>query len=158
MIRLEVAAGTGALRTVEAREGVVRLGRTPDCELPIEAVHVSALHATISAAPDGWVLRDQSTNGTRVVRDSGRIDLGERATREALLEDGVATRRGIMCSHREDAWAGLPLPHALPHSESAQDGCILLPLFPGMTAAEQELVADSLARACATAPACTAPR
>ena len=85
-------------------------------------------------------------------------EVHQREVMQALLEDGVATRRGIMCSHREDAWAGLPLPHALPHSESAQDGCILLPLFPGMTAAEQELVADSLARACATAPACTAPR
>jgi transcriptional regulator with GAF, ATPase, and Fis domain/pSer/pThr/pTyr-binding forkhead associated (FHA) protein len=94
MIRLELVADTGALRTVETRDGLVRLGRSPDCELSIEAVHVSALHATITAAPDGWVLRDQSTNGTRVVRDGARIDLSERATRDALLEDGDVLELG----------------------------------------------------------------
>lgn len=72
----------------------------------------------------------------------------QRAVMQAMLDDGVATRRGIMCAHREPAMAGFALRFPLPHSEAAQDGSIVLPLFPGMTAAQQDQVADSLARAC----------
>jgi dTDP-4-amino-4,6-dideoxygalactose transaminase len=65
-----------------------------------------------------------------------------------MLDDGVSTRRGIMCSHLEPAYAGRPQPHDLQHSEQAQQRCILLPLFPGMPGAEQQQVAASLRRAC----------
>ncbi|MEN9419480.1 MAG: hypothetical protein RI988_3100 [Pseudomonadota bacterium] len=74
----------------------------------------------------------------------------QRAVMQAMLDAGVATRRGIMCSHREDAYAGMALAHPLPHSEAAQDGCVLLPLYTGMTEAEQGHVVTALAQACAT--------
>jgi perosamine synthetase len=80
------------------------------------------------------------------VRLPGHCD--QREVMQALLDDGIGTRRGIMCSHREDAYRGIALPHALPHSEAAQDRCVLLPLYAQMTLAEQERVAASLARAC----------
>lgn len=70
--------------------------------------------------------------------------LDQRAVMQQMLDDGVSTRRGIMCSHREPAYADAPLDHALPESERAQDHCIILPLFPQMTAAEQDAVAASL--------------
>jgi perosamine synthetase len=73
----------------------------------------------------------------------------QRTVMQALLDAGVSTRRGIMCSHREPAYQGLPLRHRLPHSESAQDRCILLPLYPHMTIEEQRQVAAALRTACA---------
>jgi dTDP-4-amino-4,6-dideoxygalactose transaminase len=73
----------------------------------------------------------------------------QRAVMQWMLDRGVATRRGIMCSHREAAYADVPLRTALPHSEAAQDEGLILPLYPQMTAEEQALVAGSLREACA---------
>jgi dTDP-4-amino-4,6-dideoxygalactose transaminase len=72
----------------------------------------------------------------------------QRAVMQAMLDDGVATRRGIMCSHREPVYRECVPPGGLPESEAAQERCIILPLYPQMTAEEQERVAASLARAC----------
>jgi dTDP-4-amino-4,6-dideoxygalactose transaminase len=74
--------------------------------------------------------------------------VAQRQVMQTMLDAGVATRRGIMCSHREAAYASQPLPHPLPHSEAAQDGCVLLPLYAGMTTDEQAHVVASLGQAC----------
>lgn len=66
---------------------------------------------------------------------------------QMMLDEGISTRRGIMCSHREAACADLPKRFELPHSEQAQDRCIVLPLFPQMTDTELERVCDALQRA-----------
>ena len=87
----------------------------------------------------------------------------QRQVMQSMLEAGVATRRGVMCAHREasypratwscgadracDARPG-PCPH-LPHSESAQDRTIAIPLFDAMTDDEQTRVVEALAQACA---------
>jgi len=68
----------------------------------------------------------------------------QRGVMQAMLDAGISTRRGIMCSHREDAYRNLPLRHPLPRSELAQDQCILLPLFAQMTEDEQRAVASAL--------------
>jgi perosamine synthetase len=72
----------------------------------------------------------------------------QRTVMQAMLDAGIATRRGIMCSHREAVYADAPLRMPLPHSEAAQDHCVILPLYPQMTSAEQEQVAAVLKRAC----------
>jgi dTDP-4-amino-4,6-dideoxygalactose transaminase len=72
----------------------------------------------------------------------------QRAVMQHALDRGVATRRGIMCSHREPAYAQSLPRHALSHSESTQDGCVILPLYGQMTDEEQERVAEALAEAC----------
>jgi dTDP-4-amino-4,6-dideoxygalactose transaminase len=72
----------------------------------------------------------------------------QRKVMQAMLDAGVSTRRGIMCSHREEAYGNLPLRHPLPHSESAQDHCILLPLYQEMEVEEQQRVASALRAAC----------
>jgi dTDP-4-amino-4,6-dideoxygalactose transaminase len=74
----------------------------------------------------------------------------QRAVMQAMLDEGISTRRGIMCSHREEAYRHQPLRRPLPHSEQAQDACILLPLFPDMTDEQQQQVASALRRACGT--------
>jgi perosamine synthetase len=73
----------------------------------------------------------------------------QRAVMQAMLDAGVSTRRGVMCSHREPAYRSVPNRFALPHSERAQDQCILLPLYPQMTDDEQRQVVSALIAACA---------
>jgi perosamine synthetase len=69
---------------------------------------------------------------------------------QTMLDVGVSTRRGIMCAHREPAYADWP--HGpLPVSEGAQDRCVLLPLYNGMTAEQQEQVVQALQDAWAAA-------
>lgn len=75
-------------------------------------------------------------------------DLDQREVMQAMLETGVSTRRGIMCSHREEAYRDALLPYSLSHSERAQDHAILLPLYAQMTHAEQDQVVAALAAAC----------
>ncbi len=72
----------------------------------------------------------------------------QRTVMQRMLDEGVSTRRGIMCSHREPAYTDLSLRSPLPRSELAQDRSIVLPLYPQMTAAEQERVATALRRSC----------
>ena len=72
----------------------------------------------------------------------------QRTVMQSMLDAGVATRRGIMNSHREAVYSDAPLRMPLPHSESAQDSCIILPLYPQMTHAEQDQVVEALKTAC----------
>lgn len=76
------------------------------------------------------------------VRLPGRID--QRTVMQKLLDQGIATRRGIMCSHREAPYADTELRHDLRQSELAQDHAILLPLYAQMSEGEQIRVADAL--------------
>jgi dTDP-4-amino-4,6-dideoxygalactose transaminase len=69
-----------------------------------------------------------------------------------MLDRGIATRRGIMCSHREAAYrnGGYRAASHLSESEAAQDHSIILPLFHQMTAAHQDRVVETLAQAIST--------
>lgn len=70
--------------------------------------------------------------------------VAQRTLMQALLDAGVSTRRGIMCSHREAAYAGNAAPFPLPHSEAAQDRSVLLPLYPSMAPADLVRIVDAL--------------
>jgi perosamine synthetase len=83
------------------------------------------------------------------VRLPARCD--QRAVMQYMLDKGISTRRGIMCSHREPAYRDAPLRFPLPHSEWAQDRGIILPLYPQMTHAEQDSVVSALREALAYA-------
>ncbi len=72
----------------------------------------------------------------------------QKAVMQSMLDAGIATRRGIMCIHREVSYAG-DVHAPLPRSEAAQDHCIILPLYPQMTHAEQDQVATTLKQSCA---------
>ncbi|CAM5798261.1 DegT/DnrJ/EryC1/StrS family aminotransferase [Rhizobacter fulvus] len=80
------------------------------------------------------------------VRLTDRLD--QRAVMQTLLDSGISTRRGIMCSHREPAYRDQPLAHPLTQSELAQDQVVLLPLYPGMSGGDQRRVAQALRGAC----------
>lgn len=70
--------------------------------------------------------------------------LDQRAVMQSMLAAGASTRRGIMCSHREDAYHGLGVRFPMSESEAAQDRCILLPLYTGMTDDIQQRVSSAL--------------
>jgi dTDP-4-amino-4,6-dideoxygalactose transaminase len=90
--------------------------------------------------------------------------VNQREAMQALLDAGIASRRGIMCAHREPAYTTEPWscgegPGAcgcapgtcrrLQESERAQDRSIVLPLYHQMTDADQDRVATALREVCA---------
>jgi dTDP-4-amino-4,6-dideoxygalactose transaminase len=83
----------------------------------------------------------------------------QRKVMQRMLDAGVATRRGVMCSHREmayprGAWGcsarangcdcGVGMCRELRNSEDAQDRTIILPLFPTMTMEQQDRVVEAV--------------
>lgn len=63
-----------------------------------------------------------------------------------LLEKGIEAKPGIMTIHREPAYKDICKGLLLPESESVCDDCIILPLYPQMTAQEQNYVIDSISK------------
>jgi dTDP-4-amino-4,6-dideoxygalactose transaminase len=77
------------------------------------------------------------------VRVKPDADVSAAELMDLLLEDGIATRRGIMAIHLEQSYqnsAGF-----LPHTEAAASEFVLLPLFPGLADEMQDFVVDRLA-------------
>jgi len=71
----------------------------------------------------------------------------QRGVMQAMLDRGVATRRGIMCAHREKPYQRED-GYQLPESERAQDRNIILPFYPQMSDEEQNYVSEMLHEAC----------
>jgi perosamine synthetase len=76
------------------------------------------------------------------VRLPGRVD--QKAVMQRLLDRGIATRRGIMCSHREKPYSDDARCNELPKSELAQDHSLLLPIYAQLSEDDQAQVADAL--------------
>ena len=76
------------------------------------------------------------------VRLPDRVE--QKAVMQSLLDQGIATRRGIMCSHREAPYSGDKQRHDLRQSELAQDHSILLPIYAQMSEDDLVRVADAL--------------
>jgi perosamine synthetase len=77
-----------------------------------------------------------------------RLLAGSRVTRDELmqrlLDQGIATRRGVMAAHREPAYRGQRLRVSLPATDAAGRSAIVLPLYHSMTAAEQDRVIEAV--------------
>jgi dTDP-4-amino-4,6-dideoxygalactose transaminase len=85
---------------------------------------------------------------------------GQRAVMQAMRQAGVATTRGVMCAHRQGAyarqgsWRCADGPgecgcepgscRRLRHSELATDRCLILPLYHQMSEGDQRRVAAAL--------------
>jgi perosamine synthetase len=85
----------------------------------------------------------------------------QRQVMQKMLDDGIATRRGIMCAHLEPAYSepgtwrcaqpGCQPKGSCPNlveSERAQRQGVMLPLFSDLTDEQQVMVAASLRQAC----------
>ena len=78
------------------------------------------------------------------VRLPDRVD--QRTVMQNLLDQEIATRRGIMCSHLEAPYASETQRHDLCQSELARDQAILLPLYAQMSEDDQSSCRDCTAR------------
>jgi dTDP-4-amino-4,6-dideoxygalactose transaminase len=76
--------------------------------------------------------------------------LDQRETMQALLDQGISTRRGVMNIHREPAYAGSTTHRTcgqLDRSVEAQEQSVILPLYHQMTGSDVSRVVDALRRA-----------
>ena len=77
-----------------------------------------------------------------------RLLRGARVSRDTLmqrlLEQEIATRRGVMAAHREPAYRRLKRRVPLPATDAADRTAIVLPLFHAMTPAEQDRVIEAV--------------
>ena len=99
-----------------------------------------------------------AVHSKELLRPLERIDeANQLQIMQLMLDAGVATRRGVMCSHREAAypkgtWSCGAIGcecrgdtcARLTQSERGQDGSIILPLFAQMTREEQDRVVIAL--------------
>lgn len=79
--------------------------------------------------------------------------LDQKRIMQDMLDEGIATRRGIMCAHLEPPYADASLQHPLKASEAAQRHSILLPLYPQLTSDDQQRVVYVLRAAVSAATA-----
>lgn len=84
-----------------------------------------------------WIHVPEEPNWARSNWQSFNIRLPERCDQKTVMQEmlnkGVATRRGIMCAHREEVYKDAQWDEALPHSEAEQDRRLILPLYVQMT-------------------------
>jgi perosamine synthetase len=145
---------------IQAAVGREQLKRLP--EIVRKRRELAARYRTVLAdvpglglpAEPGWARSTWQSFSVRLPEDAD-----QRQVMQAMLDEGIATRRGIMCAHREPAYpsgtwscAGRirsrfcteKVCRCLRHSEEAQDRTVILPLFPEMTFEQQDRVAESL--------------
>ena len=136
------------LTDLQAAIGRVQLMRLQDMvarRRALAARYASALagHPRLGTPSEpAWARSNWQSYGVRLDES-----LDQRAVMQQLLDRGIATRRGVMCAHREPAWrqpgawrcVGDPAT-ALRRSEAAQDHTVLLPLSPQMSDAQQDYV------------------
>jgi dTDP-4-amino-4,6-dideoxygalactose transaminase len=132
---------------IQAAVGREQLRRVPGVVARRREI-AATYHRLLSATQ--WIGIPQEPSWARTNWQSYAVRLpdhcDQRTVMQTMLDAGIATRRGIMCAHREACYADSR--HApLPHSEAAQDRTIVLPLYPQMTLDEIEHVVSTLKRA-----------
>jgi perosamine synthetase len=152
------------LTDLQAAVGRVQLQRLPDI---IERRRtLAARYAALLADVPGLVVPAEpawarSNWQSYCVRLPDGCD--QRAVMQALLDQGIAAKRGVMCTHRAPAYATVPFRIAQPsaactcasgtctglcESERAEDRSVMLPLYPGLAEIDQDRVVAALAGAC----------
>ena len=63
---------------------------------------------------------------------------------ERLLDDGIATRRGVMSIHREPPYRKLLGQMSFPEAERVSDQGVILPLYAAMSEKDQDRVITTL--------------
>lgn len=134
---------------IQAAVGIEQLKRMP--EMVATRRRLADRYAELMAPIEGlnaprepeWVKTNWQSYAVRLPEGCDQM-----AVMQRMLDDGVSTRRGVMCAHLEGAYDDHELHSPLPVSEAARDDRILLPLFHEMTDDEQQQVIVALARAC----------
>jgi perosamine synthetase len=150
------------LSDIAAAVGRVQLQRLPDIVARRRALarrYAVLLAAEAVAKPlvePEWARSNWQSYPVRL-----RDGVDQQQVMQFMLDEGIATRRGIMCAHLEPAWprdAWICAFHreacpggscsSLVQSEKGRDHHILLPLYPSMTEVDLDRVVASLVRAC----------
>ena len=153
------------LTDLQAAVGRVQLRRLP--EILVRRRDLADRYATLLSsisrlrlpAEPSWALTNWQSYCVRLPE---RCD--QRKVMQTLLDQGIASKRGVMCTHRSPAYAEIPWTcgpmergcrceagtcERLRESERAEDRSVMLPLYPGLSDADQDRVSEALARACA---------
>ena len=131
---------------MQAAVGLVQLGRI---EGFISRRRALAQRYSEALVQLGWLVPPQVPSYARHNYQSYMVRLADAplcrdALMQRLLDRGIATRRGIMASHREPPYRDEHWDRVLPHSNAAADECVILPLYHEMTEAEQGFVLESI--------------
>lgn len=86
--------------------------------------------------PEGYFTNYQSYS----IYIKPECPLGRNDLMQKLLDEGISTRRGVMTSHRETAYASECKGLSLPASENAADNSIIIPLYVPMSQEEIDYV------------------
>jgi dTDP-4-amino-4,6-dideoxygalactose transaminase len=131
---------------IQAAIGREQLRRLPEIVARRRAL-AARYHAALRALPQltvpgepAWARSNWQTYAVRLRGADQRLVM------QRMLDDGVATRRGVMNAHLEGAYpAGTwRAPGPLTRSEEAQATAVVLPLFHQMTEEDQDRVVASL--------------
>ncbi len=130
---------------IQAAIGRKQLERLPDLVARRRAV--AARYAELLGNLEGlrlpkepeWV---RSNWQSYCVRLPDRLD--QRSVMQNMLDKGISTRRGIMCSHREPPYIMAARRHDLRQSELVQDRSILLPIYAQMDESDIDEAASAL--------------
>ena len=109
--------------------------------------HLSGLTAVTAPMEPAWARTNWQSYAVRLQPTLNRDQVMQR-----MLDDGIATRRGVINAHSEPAYprgAWRAAPGGLASSEQAAATALVLPLYHQMTIEDQDRVIAALARACA---------
>ena len=104
---------------------------------------LASIHGLTLPSEPSWARSNWQSYCVRLPKECN-----QRQVMQQLLDQGIATRRGVMCSHREPPYQS-HTGQRLTESERAQDHTLILPLFHQMTDEDQERVAQALRAAVA---------
>ncbi len=137
------------LTDVQAAIGVAQLRKLDGIVVRRRAI-AARYDAGFAGVPGLGIFREPSharwNQQTYVIRLTGATAAGRDAFMQRLLDDGIASRRGIMSIHREACYVSRFGAQHFPESERASDQCVCLPLYTQMTDAEITTVIDAVRR------------
>ncbi len=131
---------------IQAAVGRVQLGRLPeflDRRIRLARRYTGAVRSIPGLEPPCVPDWARTNHQSYPVRVTPGFPLTRDELMQALLDRGISTRRGIMNSHQELAYAG-GARIALPNSEAARDEVVLLPLYDALAEDGHRYVIDCL--------------
>ena len=107
---------------------------------------LSTIAGVVTPSEPTWARSNWQSYAVRL-----RSPLRQSTVMQRMLDEGIATRRGVMNAHQEtsyppETWRGAP--GALGNSEEVFATSLVLPLFHEMTTLEQDRVVTALAMVC----------
>ena len=137
------------LTDVQAAIGLGQLGRL-DAILARRRAIAARYDQALAGAPGIRLFAEPAdcrwNQQTYLVRLEGAGAARRDAFMQRLLEEGIATRRGIMSIHREACYVERFGPQSFPESERASDECVCLPLYTQMADADIDRVSAAVRR------------